>query len=73
MVKIRLARHGKKNDPTYRVVAIDSSKKVGGEALATLGFWHPKKFVIKIDKKAVEEWEKKGAQISAAVKKLLAT
>ncbi|OGM33076.1 30S ribosomal protein S16 [Candidatus Woesebacteria bacterium RIFCSPHIGHO2_01_FULL_44_21] len=71
MVKIRLARHGKKNNPFYRVVAIDSTKKVGGEALATLGFWHPQKGTLKIDKKAVAEWEKKGALVSDAVVKLL--
>jgi small subunit ribosomal protein S16 len=71
MVKVRLARHGKKNNPFYRIVAIDSTKKREGEALAILGFWHPQKGVIKIDKKAVLEWEKKGAEVSSAVKKLL--
>ncbi len=71
MVKVRLARHGKKNNPFYRVVAIDSTQKRGGEALAVLGFWHPQKKTIKIDKKSILEWEKKGAQVSAAVKKLL--
>lgn len=71
MVKIRMSRQGKKNNPFYRVVAVESTKKRGGEALATLGFWHPQKNVIKIDKKAVLDWEKKGAQVSAAVKELI--
>lgn len=71
MVKIRLARHGKKNDPFYRVVAIDSQNKRGGEALAIVGYWHPKKKVVKLDKKAVNEWVSKGAQVSQAVKDLM--
>jgi small subunit ribosomal protein S16 len=71
MVKIRLARHGKKNDPFYRIVVIDSAKKRDGEALAVLGFWHPRRKTIKIDKKAIDSWEKKGAQVSIVIKKLL--
>lgn len=71
MVKIRLARLGKKNDPYYRVVAIDSHNKNLGSELAVLGFWHPKKNDLKIDKKAINEWVKKGAQVSAAVEKLM--
>lgn len=71
MVKIRLARLGKKNNPFYRVVAVDSTKKLSGEFLAILGFWHPQKNTIKIDKKSIDEWVKKGAQVSMAVKKLM--
>lgn len=71
MVKIRLSRRGKKNNPFYRVVAVDSTQKRDGEALAILGYWHPQKKTIKIDKKAVREWEKKGAVVSPAVTKLL--
>jgi small subunit ribosomal protein S16 len=72
MVKIRLTRVGKKNDPFYRIVAIDSQKKRGGRALEIMGFWHPKKGAQTINKEAIVAWEKKGAQISARVKKLLA-
>jgi len=71
MVKIRLARLGKKNNPFYRVVAVDSAKKLSGEFLAILGFWHPQQNTIKIDKKSINEWVKKGAQISPAVKELM--
>lgn len=70
-VKIRLARQGKKNDPVYRVVAIDESSKREGEALETLGFWHPKSKQLEIKKQAVEAWHKKGATITPAVTKLL--
>lgn len=71
MVKIRLARHGKKNDPIYRIVAIDSQNKREGGQLEILGFWNPRENQKKIDKKAYEKWIKQGAQPSQAVKKLL--
>jgi small subunit ribosomal protein S16 len=71
MIKIRLTRKGKKNDPFYRIVAIESSKKREGEPLEVLGYWHPKSKDKKIDEKAIEDWVKKGAQISKGVKELL--
>lgn len=71
MIRIRLARHGKKNDPFYRIVAIERKTKRGGRPLATLGHWHPKSDEVKVDKKGIEEFVKKGAQVSEAVKKLI--
>ena len=71
MVKIRLSRHGKRNDPFYRVVAIESQYKRGGTALEVLGHWHPRTNDKKIDKKAIEAWITKGAQASDAVRKLI--
>lgn len=72
MVKIRLARHGKRNDPFYRVVAIDSQKKRGGKTLALLGYWHPRNNDKQVDKKGIAAWVSNGAQVSDAVKKLMA-
>ena len=71
MIRIRLARGGSKNDPFYRIVAIDARRKREGKALDILGFWHPAKDVKKVDKKKLQLWLKKGAQVSKAVKKLL--
>ncbi len=71
MVKIRLARGGVKNNPFYRIVAIDTKRKRGGKPLDIIGYWHHAKGVKKIDTKKVDEWVKKGAQISKAVEKLL--
>jgi small subunit ribosomal protein S16 len=71
MVKIRLARYGKTNDPFYRIVAVDERKKRSGKSLEIIGFWNPRENSKKIDKKKLEKWIKNGAQISQAVKKLL--
>lgn len=71
MIAIRLARLGRKKGPFYRVVAIDSRKKVNGEFLDILGFWNPAKDTKKIDSDKIKVWVEKGAQISPAVKKLI--
>ncbi len=71
MIKIRLKKLGKKGDPFYRIVATDEKKKITGQSLASLGFWHPSKDVKKIDKKGIKDWVDKGAQVTEAVKKLL--
>ncbi len=71
MLKIRLQRKGKMNDPFYRVILTQESKKGSGQATEVLGTWNPVKKIIKIDKKRVGELTKLGAQPSASVKELL--
>ncbi len=71
MVTIRLARFGRKKAPFYRIVVLDSSKKVAGANLGILGYYNPAKKTLKIEKPKLEDWVKKGPQVSAAVKKLL--
>jgi small subunit ribosomal protein S16 len=73
MIAIRLSRFGRKKAPFYRVVAVDSQKKATGMVLEVIGTWNPAKNIKDIDKDKVTSWVKKGAQISATVKKLLET
>lgn len=71
MIKIRLARGGEKNNPFYRIVAIEESRKREGKPLDILGYWYPSKDDLKIDRKKVKSWRDKGAKTTAAVDKLL--
>jgi len=71
MVTIRLARFGRKKRAFYRVVAVDSNKKVSGANLEILGYWDPTKDNFKIDQEKLDKWVKTGAQISTAVKGLI--
>ncbi|MBX4205771.1 30S ribosomal protein S16 [Candidatus Microgenomates bacterium] len=71
MVKIRLAKVGRKKDPFYRIVAIEEGKKNIGKSLEVLGYWYPKKDNKEIDSKKIADWVKKGAQVSPAVQKLI--
>lgn len=72
MVIIRLARFGRKKGPFYRIIAVDSSKKTTGANLGILGYWNPAKDEFKIERNKLEEWVKKGAQVSDKVKELTA-
>jgi small subunit ribosomal protein S16 len=71
MIKIRLLRAGKKNDPVYKIVAIDSKKSRAGSALDILGHWHKRENSLTINRKRVNEWLKNGAQMSVGARKLL--
>lgn len=71
MVTIRLARFGRKKGAFYRIVVLDSTKKTSGANLEVVGYWNPLKKDLKVEKERVADWVKKGAQISATVKKLL--
>lgn len=73
MLKIRLTRRGKKNQPSYRIVVIEARSKRDGQYVESLGFYNPltKPPTIKIDKKAYSEWLAKGAQPTEKVRKLV--
>lgn len=72
-VKIRLTRTGKRNAPSYRIVAIDSRKKRDGAPLEILGHYNPSMNPpsFSIDKKRLKYWQSVGAQMTEAVEKLL--
>ena len=73
MVKIRLARHGSKKNPIYRVVVADSREPRDGKTLETIGRYNPQlePSLIDIDTDRAREWLAKGAQPTPTVKKLL--
>ncbi len=71
MIKIRLTRLGKRNNPFYRIVAIEENKKREGEPIDILGFWDKSNKKIEINKNKLEEWKKKGAVVTKAVENLL--
>ncbi len=70
MVTIRLSRFGRKKAPFYRVVVTDSRKKTTGGVIDYIGTWNPAKKLKTIDNEKVSEWIKKGAKMSASVKKI---
>lgn len=72
MLTIRLTRKGKKNQPFFRVVVIDSKKSSkGGRAVEDLGYKNPLTKKISINKERALYWIKTGAQPSATVHNLL--
>jgi small subunit ribosomal protein S16 len=75
LLKIRLARVGKKKQPTYRVVVADARAKRDGKYVEIIGQYNPRTepntFVIDEDK--ARDWIAKGAQPTDRMHKLLAT
>jgi small subunit ribosomal protein S16 len=73
MVRIRLRRMGKKKQPTYRVVVADQRAPRDGKFIEAIGRYDPRPdpSVVEIEEEKALEWLRKGAQPSAAVRKLL--
>ncbi len=72
-VTIRLARHGSKKRPFYRIVVADQRFSRDGRFLEKLGTYNPltDPAQISVEKEKVEYWVKQGAQISDTVKSIL--
>jgi len=64
MLKIKLARFGKRNQPHYRIVINEARSKRDGQYTALLGHYAPSQTpkILELDLKAYEAWIAKGAQ-----------
>ena len=72
-VKIRLARHGSKKNPIYRVVVADSRVPRDGRTIEEIGRYNPQTqpSLVDIDAERAREWLSRGAQPTETVRKLL--
>ena len=72
-VRLRLKRTGKKKQPSYRVVAVDSRKPRDGRVLEIIGTYDPRQepSAISIVNERAVHWLSHGAQPSDTVSKLL--
>jgi small subunit ribosomal protein S16 len=72
-VKIRLARHGSKKRPFYRVVVADIRMPRDGRNLEQVGTFNPLSdpVEVKLDAEKVGSWLKKGAKPTPIVAKLI--
>lgn len=75
MVVIRLARHGAKHNPKYRITVADSRRWAKGKFIDILGHFDPsaegKAVRLNIDLDKANDWISKGAQPSPRVKSLM--
>lgn len=74
-VKIRLARHGAKKRPYYRVVIADARAPRDGKFIDEVGRYNPctDPAMIKLDLEKVDAWMKNGAQPTETVQRLIET
>lgn len=73
-VKIRLARHGAKKTPYYRVVVADGRARRDGRFIEIVGRYNPRTepSTVELDLEKVDAWVAKGATPTEAVEKLIA-
>ena len=68
MLKIRLQRIGRKNDPSFRVVLTDSKNATkSGKFLEIVGSYNPKSGETVFNSERIQHWISKGAQVSETV------
>lgn len=73
-VKIRLARHGAKKAPYYRIVVADSRARRDGRYIEQVGTYNPctepKAVTMNLEK--IDEWIARGAKPTETVERLIA-
>ena len=71
-VKIRLARHGAKKRPYYRIVVADARCPRDGKFIEEVGRYNPcaNPAMVKFDLEKVDQWIKNGAQPTDTVARL---
>lgn len=72
-LRIRLARHGAKKRPFYRIVVANSEAKRDGRFIAILGTYDPNRnpAAVTIKKDLLAQWQSRGAKPTETVASLL--
>jgi len=72
VVKIRLARFGRKKKPFYRIVVTDSRKRRDSGWIESIGYYNPltNPKTVEIDMDRLNYWLGVGAKMSERVEKL---
>lgn len=73
MVKIRLARHGRKRNPFYQIVVADSRFSRNGRFIENVGYYNSLRddfSECKLEIARVEYWVGVGAEMSSQVKSI---
>lgn len=69
---IRLQRIGRKNDPAFRMVVTEKTASVtAGNYVDLVGTYNPKTKAFTVAADRIQEWVKKGAQLSPSLNNLL--
>jgi small subunit ribosomal protein S16 len=73
MVKIRLARHGSKKRPFYRIVVADAQSPRDGRFIEQIGLYDPTRSpeLFQVDAEKLASWRAKGAQPTLTVRQLI--
>ncbi len=70
-VSIRLARQGSKKKPFYRVVASDKRAPRDGRFIEQLGYYDPRRKLVRLDHERYHQWIEHGAIATDTVSSLV--
>lgn len=72
-VTLRLARHGQRNRPFYRVVATETANKRDGKFIEVIGTYNTmtEPATVRLNEEKIKKWLKNGAQLSSLVRSLI--
>jgi small subunit ribosomal protein S16 len=71
MLKLRLARIGKKKQPFYRLTLSENTKDTYGPSLEILGSYNPRSKETQFNSERIQYWLGVGAQMTPTVNNLL--
>ena len=71
MIKLRLKNYGRKGQPCYRIVAMNSTTKRDGRSIEELGFYNPMTDETQLNFAKVVSRLKQGAQPTETVLNIL--
>ncbi len=71
MIKLRLKRFGKKNETSFRIVAVHSTSRRDGKPLEELGFYNPRTKESRVNIEAINRRLLLGAQPTETVRSIL--
>ena len=71
MLKIRLKKVGRKNQPFYRIVVAENLGRRDGRSVAEIGYYDPLKKLINFDKSLLHKYLKNGAYPTDTVRHLI--
>nr|QSV12709.1 ribosomal protein S16 [Phaeophyceae sp.] len=71
MLKMRLKRCGRKNQPFFKILIMDVKTKRDGKAIEELGFYNPIMKIISFNHKRTIYWLNNGVQPTEVIKDLL--
>jgi small subunit ribosomal protein S16 len=71
VIKLRLKRFGKKNQSSFRIVAVNSTSRREGKPLEELGFYNPSTKVSRLDAEGIKARIINGAQPTDTVRSIL--
>nr|YP_010199289.1 ribosomal protein S16 [Crassiphycus usneoides]UAD88738.1 ribosomal protein S16 [Crassiphycus usneoides] len=71
MLKIRLKRFGRKKQPSYRIIVIDSRKPRDGRPVEQIGFYNPINNKSQINLKKAKKRIHEGAQPTKKIQQII--